>query len=152
VDASLDESYRLLYDVAHYPDWYPDMVRSVEVVERDHYGHATKARTHLSVTAGALGSKQFDLLMEVEVEPLKLVRLARVPHHAGDGEAFAVTWHLTQDQKTQIKVTLDANLSIPRFLPVGGLGDTLAQGFVAAAAKALRRRNRASGGIRSAPT
>ncbi len=138
MDASLDDSYRLLYDVEHYPDWYPDMVRSVEVVERDRYGHAAKARTHLNVTAGALGSRQFNLLMAVEAEPLKLVRLARIPHHAGDDEAFAVTWHLTQEQKTVINVALDANLSIPRFLPVGGLGDTLAQGFVTAAAKALR--------------
>jgi ribosome-associated toxin RatA of RatAB toxin-antitoxin module len=138
VDASLDETYRLLHDVEHYPDWYPDMVRSVEVVERDRYGHATKARTHLNVTAGALGSRQFNLLMTVEGEPLELVRLARIPHHAGDEEAFAVSWHLTQEAKTRIRVTLDANLSIPRFLPVGGLGDTLAQGFVTAATKALR--------------
>ncbi len=61
----------------------------------------------------------------------------RVSHGAADHERFDVTWRVTESTRTRINLQLNANLSVPRFVPVGGIGDGLAQGFVGAAARAL---------------
>ena len=38
---------------------------------------------------------------------------------------------------TEISLALDATLSVPRLVPLGGIGDSLADGFVSAAAREL---------------
>jgi hypothetical protein len=48
-----------------------------------------------------------------------------------------VTWHVDAPAHAQIRLDLHANLSVPRFLPLGGIGDAVADGFVNAAARAL---------------
>ncbi len=56
---------------------------------------------------------------------------------ASDGERFEVTWHVAASASAEIRLELSANLSVPRFLPIGGIGDAVADGFVTAAARAL---------------
>src|ERR1022692_2749591 len=70
VPAPLTQCLALVEAVDRYPAWYPDVVRTVEVLERD------------------------------------------------------------------------ANLDVPRFLPLGGVGDSVAQGFISAASAKLVRRAR----------
>ena len=135
-NASYEDCIALLAAVDRYPSWHPDVVKDVEVLERDDQGRPTKVRTKLHVQHGPI-TRDFDLTMEVTHDPPGAVRLSRVPHHTGDGEKFEVNWFVRDAQPTQIQLDLAANLAVPRFVPVGGLGDSMAAGFVSAATTEL---------------
>jgi hypothetical protein len=136
VAAPIEECLALLQAVDRYPSWYPEVVKGAEVVERDADGAPAKARTTLHVSHGPL-VRDFRLLLAVGVQRPGTVTLTRVPHGPSDQEAFEVTWRLADREGTRIELVLDANLSVPRLIPLGGIGDAMAQGFVAAAARAL---------------
>jgi ribosome-associated toxin RatA of RatAB toxin-antitoxin module len=139
VPAAIDKCFALLGAIDEYPVWYPDVVRSVEVLERGADGRATVARAKLHVARGPV-VKDFDLKLAVSIDPPHTVKLTRVPHEPSDQERFGVTWRLEAANGTRIRLDLDANLDVPRFLPLGGIGDSIAEGFVAAAARALAER------------
>ena len=135
--ASVEDCLRFFRAVDRYPTWHPEVVRKVEVVDRDGDGQPTRARAVLHVAVGPL-VKDFDLLLEITVPDPRTVKLSRVPHHAGDEELFQVTWRVEEGgSQTRIRLAVEASLSVPRLVPVGGIGDGLAQGFVASATKAL---------------
>jgi Polyketide cyclase / dehydrase and lipid transport len=136
VTAPVADCLTLLAAVDRYPAWYPEVVRSVDVLERDSSGQPVRIRTTLHLAQGPL-AKDFDLVMAVAVEPPSQVRLTRVREDPSDAETFDVTWHIEAAAQTQIRLDLHANLSVPRLLPLGGIGDAVAEGFVAAAARAL---------------
>jgi ribosome-associated toxin RatA of RatAB toxin-antitoxin module len=136
VSAPIERCFALLYAVETYPAWYPEVVRDAEVLERKEDGGPSKARAQLHVSAGPL-VQDFKLLLAVTAEPLRAVTLTRIAHDASDSEEFEVSWRLEQAGQTRIQLDLHANLSVPRFLPLGGIGDSLARGFVEAAARAL---------------
>jgi hypothetical protein len=94
------------------------------------------ARTTLHLARGPL-VKDFELLMAMTTDPGSGVTLTRVRHGSADQEQFEVIWRVEQERGTWIHLRLDANLSVPRLLPLGGVGDAVAEGFVAAAARAL---------------
>jgi Polyketide cyclase / dehydrase and lipid transport len=126
----------LLEAVDQYPSWHPTVVKSVDVLERNEQGRATKARAKLHVQHGPL-TRDFDLTMDVQVDPAGTVKLSRIPHHGADDEKFDVIWRVSGDGPTQIRLDLAANLNVPRFLPLGDVGESLAAGFVNAATTAL---------------
>jgi hypothetical protein len=134
--ASPEACMALLAAVDGYPTWHPDVVKAVEVLERDDQGQPTKAQTKLHVQHGPI-TRDFDLTMAVVVDPAGTVKLSRVPHHGSDGEKFEVNWRVSRGSPSQIGLDLAADLDVPRFLPLGGIGDSLAQGFVSAATRAL---------------
>jgi Polyketide cyclase / dehydrase and lipid transport len=134
--ASPEQCLSLLAAVDGYPNWYPEVVRSVEVVERDDHGQPTKVRTKLHVERGPL-TRDFNLLMDVRINPAGAVMLRRVPHDGDDGEKFEVIWRLSGAAPTQIRLDLAANLNVPRFVPLGDVGDSMAVGFVNAATRKL---------------
>ena len=136
IPASHERCMELLEAVDQYPSWHPTVVRSVEVLERNDQGRPTKARTKLHVQYGPI-SRDFDLTMDVEVDPAGVVKLTRIPHNGGDGEKFDVIWRVSGAGPTQVRLDLAANLNVPRFLPIGDVGDSMASGFVNAAATAL---------------
>jgi ribosome-associated toxin RatA of RatAB toxin-antitoxin module len=136
VAASPAQALALLQAVDRYPDWYPEVVKRVEVTERDGDGRPSKANATLHVAQGPL-TKDFNLQLSVVTEPPATVKLVRLNHGPSDHEQFRVTWRVTDAPRTRIDLDLGANLSVPRFLPVGGIGEGLAQGFVGAAARAL---------------
>lgn len=138
VAATPADCIALLEAVDRYPEWYPEVVQQVDVTERDAGGRPSKANARLHVVAGPL-TRDFNLQMAVVSEPPGTVKLVRVSHGASDQEQFEVVWRVTEAVRTRIDVALDANLSVPRFLPIGGIGEELAQGFVGAAARALER-------------
>src|SRR5262249_52650480 len=127
----------LVRAVDQYPDWYPDVVRTVDVLQRDAGGLPSRARTELHVSVGPL-TKDFDLLMAVTFEPPGTVKLVKV----GGGPEVGVLWRLSDGDRTRVTLELDANLDAPRFLPLGGVGDSVAQGFISAASAELARRAR----------
>ena len=135
----VEQCFALLHAVETYPAWYPDVVRDVEVVDHASDGSARQARAVLHVAAGPL-VQDFNLLLAVSADPPREINLTRIPHDSSDPEQFAVTWRLTAHSRTQIQIDLRANLSVPRFIPLGGIGDSLARGFVDAAARALDER------------
>ena len=134
--ASLEQCFSLLLAVDRYPSWHGDVVTSAEVVERDAEGQPIRARAKLHVERGPL-TKDFDLLMAVIADPFEMVKLSRIPHERGDPERFDVVWRMRGGTSTHIRLDLAANLSVPRLVPLGGVGDGLAQGLVSAATKAL---------------
>ena len=137
VAAPMSDCLALLEAVDRYPEWHPDVVREVEVLERDSGGRPLKARAALHVARGPL-VKEIELILAVSVDPSGTVKLTRVPHEPSDEEAFEVTWRLERGRHTRIRLELTANLDVPRLLPLGGIGDAMAHGFVAAALRAIR--------------
>ena len=137
VAAPLAECFALVQAVDRYPSWHPDVVREVEVLERDTEGRPRRVRTKLHVARGPL-VKDFDLIMAVIAEPSEALKLTRVSDHPSD-QSFDVGWRLREDAGTRMTVDLSANLNVPRFVPLGSIGDSLAEGFVQAAKDALAR-------------
>ena len=132
------EALALLRAVERYPEWYPDGVRDVSVLERDADGAASLVRATLHLAHGPL-QRDFGLTLAVGAPTPDTVTLVRRSHGRGDAEQFAVTWRVVPaGSGARIELELDANLSVPRLLPVGGVGEALAQGFVGAAVRALR--------------
>jgi ribosome-associated toxin RatA of RatAB toxin-antitoxin module len=131
------DAMALLEDIDRYPSWHPDVVKEAEVLERDADGHPTKARTKLRVEYGPL-KHDFNLVMSVKVDPAGTIRLSRIPHEPTDPERFDVTWRVDDgNPSTLVRLDLAATLSVPRFVPVGGVGESMAQGLVSAATRAL---------------
>jgi hypothetical protein len=137
VAVAREQCISFLAAVDRYPDWYPDMVQSVEVLDRDGDGRPTRARTKLHVMAGPV-AKDFDLVMSVGVHRPDTVKLTRVSD-SGSQQRFDVTWRLREEGETRIELELYANINAPRFLPLGGIGDSIARGFVTAAAVELTK-------------
>ncbi len=125
----------LLADVEGYPRWYPEVVRDIEVVQRDG-DWVTRAHATLFASVGPI-RRELQLLLSVTREA-DTVRLVRVPHERTDRERFEVTWRaVATGARTQLQLALAASLDVPRLLPTGGLADTMASGFVVAAAREL---------------
>jgi hypothetical protein len=134
--ATPEQCMALLEDIDRYPDWHPEVVKEAEVLERDAQGHPTKAHCKLHVERGPM-TRDFDLVMAVSVDPAGTIKLSRIPHEPSDEERFDVTWRVEGGPSTRIRLDLLADLNVPRFIPLGGVGDALAQGLVSAASRAL---------------
>jgi hypothetical protein len=123
--ASLERCFELLSAIEGYPRWYPDGFLSAESLERDADGLTTKARATLHFGHAPL-IKQFPLHLSVVTERLASVELRRMPEHLTEGA-----------RGRRIDVELRAHLALPRFLPIGGMAESLARNFVEAAVSAL---------------
>ena len=135
VSATAPDCIALLAAIERYPDWYPDVIRRAEVIDRDSAGHPTRARATVHVSVGPL-VRDFDLLLAVEVRP-DGVRLVRVPHDPADQELFEVDWEVREGAAVSLRMLLTARFDVPRLLPIGSVGESVAQGFVAAAKREL---------------
>jgi len=136
VPASAAATLALLRELERYPDWYPEGVRSVQVLERSAAGHARRAQAVLRLAHGPL-QREFELVIAVREPEAGTLVLEREPHGPSDPERLRVTW---QAKERSLALTLEAQLAVPRLLPVGGVGEALAEGFLAAAARALGER------------
>jgi hypothetical protein len=134
--ASVEDCVRFFHAVDRYPAWYPEVVRKAEVLQRDGEGEPSKAAALLHVAVGPL-VKDFDLVLAVGRPDPQTVMLRRIPNHPGDEERFEVTWRMQAGAQTRIRLEVEASLSVPRFVPVGGIGDGIAEGFVTAATRAM---------------
>jgi hypothetical protein len=134
--ASAAEAIALLEAIDQYPSWTGHVVRQAEVLDRDGDGHPTRARARLHVERGPL-TRDFDLLFDVKVDLGGTIALTRIPNERSDKERFDVTWKVGEGQSTRIQLDLAANLDVPRFVPLGGVGDSMAVDLVSAATRAL---------------
>jgi ribosome-associated toxin RatA of RatAB toxin-antitoxin module len=135
--ASIEQCFELLAAIDGYPNWHPTVITSAEVTERDADGLPTKARAVLHLANGFI-QRDFRLNLAVGTQRPSSVEFARIPHDSGDQERLSVAWKLAQEGgQTRVEAALGANLSVPPFIPLGGVADSLAQGFLDAALKAL---------------
>jgi hypothetical protein len=134
--ASMDRCFALIVAIDDYPKWCGHAVREARVLKRDEAGRPTEAHAALHVSAGPL-TRDFHLDFAVTVNPPRGVSLTRVPHHSRDHEEFNVAWRLTDGPQTRIDVDFRAHLSIPSFMPVGGIAESIAREFVDSALRAL---------------
>ena len=132
IEATPEECIATLAAVDRYPIWYPDIIREVEVLERNPDGMPLRARTTVHLAAGPLANDfHFDVTVKVQRSS---VVLTRVPHAPSDPERLEIRWRV---KPRQLGVELAARLEVPRFLPIGGVGESVAQGFVEAARRVL---------------
>jgi ribosome-associated toxin RatA of RatAB toxin-antitoxin module len=136
VRAPIDRCFLLLADVEQYPSWHSELIRAVTVLERDERGLPTRASTTLHVAHGPL-VRDFDFVLDVRLEQPELVELSRVPNNPADEEQLAMRWRLSGGGETGIELELDARLAVPRFVPLGSIGDVLAGSFLRAAVTRL---------------
>lgn len=135
VRATAQESFALVAAVDRYPSWLGEEVRKVEVLAAGADGRATRVRTLLHVAAGPL-VRDFDLVMDVSFREGEEVSLSRARREGSD-DRFDVVWRVEVGPPTRLVIELTATLDVPRLVPLGGVGDRLAQGFVDAANREL---------------
>jgi Polyketide cyclase / dehydrase and lipid transport len=135
VAASQEDCLAVVAAVDHYPDWCPDVVRDVEVLDRAAGGQPSRVRMRMRVVRGPV-VREFDLFLAIVVEPPGTVKLTRVTDHPTNQE-FNATWLITPAGSTRVALQLDAKLRVPWYIRAGGVGDAIARGFVTAASRAL---------------
>jgi ribosome-associated toxin RatA of RatAB toxin-antitoxin module len=135
VAAPLEDCFALLAAVDRYPDWCPDIVQDVDVLDRGPEGRPSRVRMRMHIAQGAL-VREFDLFLAIVVEPPRIVKLTRVTDHPTNQE-FNATWLLLPAGSTRLALQLDARLRVPFYVPASGIGGAIAEGFVAAACRAL---------------
>jgi hypothetical protein len=136
-NAPIERCFEMLSDVGGYARWYPAGVKESEVLERGPDGRPSRVKTTLSLNQGPI-QRDFKLHLGVREQQPNLVELIRLAKSADDREEMRVIWRLAPSGAgTQITVELSARLSIPGFLPVGGVADGLARGFLDAALAAV---------------
>lgn len=136
VEATPDATFELAAAVDRYPSWNPEVISKVEVLQTNADGRPTRVRATVKVAVGPI-NRDFDLIMDVESSDHDAVSLSRVPNEAGDPEQFEVVWRIRGGPPTRLQIELTAALDVPRLVPVGGIGDRLAQGFVETAKREL---------------
>ena len=140
VDARVEHCLEFLAALDAYPSWYPDVVREVEVVETGKGGVPLRAETKLHLSWGPV-SRDLDLLLAVRVQRPGLVQLSHVPRGPSSGASFDATWRLEDHAGTQLALELDATMPVPGLVPLGGVGDAFATGFMEAAVRGLESRS-----------
>jgi hypothetical protein len=121
--------------VDRYPDWCPDVIREVDVLDRRGDGQPSSVRmTMLIARAGLV--RDFNLFLAIVVEPPASVKLTRVTDHPTNQE-FNATWTLRPAASTRVALELDARLRVPWYIRAGGIGDVIAEAFVSAASRRL---------------
>jgi hypothetical protein len=135
--ASLADTMQLLQTAEDYPKWFPTGVKEVTVLDRDDHGRATRVQAKLVASVGPI-TREFDPVLSVDVTPPGTVTLTRIPRGPSDAERFQVNWNCDEvTAGTKIELVLLASLSVPRFVPMTGVGEALGRGFLDAAVKAL---------------
>jgi ribosome-associated toxin RatA of RatAB toxin-antitoxin module len=133
--AAQEACFALVAAIDRYPDWCPDVIREVEVLDRGSDGQPRKVRMRIHVNRAGM-SREFDLFLAIAVQPPESVKLTRFTDHPTNQE-FDATWTVRPAQSTRIGLALDAKLRVPWYVRAGGIADAIAEGFVAAACRAL---------------
>jgi len=138
LDVPVKDCFKLLAEVERYPDWF-EVVHAVEVLEAERNGTPGLARVELYVPQSPFGT-QFELFMAVRTERGGTVTLTRVPDGASDPDRLELIWRMQGRRSTQLEFEFDVAASfVPGFVPVGGVGEAVAEAAIEAARAALER-------------
>jgi len=132
VGVPIEDCLALFAALEAYPSWYPDVVREVEVIEYADDGLPLRAETKLHLSYGPV-SRDLDLLLAVRVRRPGLVQLTHVPRGPSSSASFDATWRLQDHVGTRLDLELDATMPVPRLVPLRGVGNAFAAGFMRAA-------------------
>jgi ribosome-associated toxin RatA of RatAB toxin-antitoxin module len=136
VELPVEDCFALLASIERYPSWF-DVVRHAEILERDSDGHPLLARVELHVPQSPFG-KDFELVVAIRTDRPDWVQFTKVPDDAVDEDRLELTWRMRANRSTEIEFEFDAAVSfLPGFLPLGGVGDMIAQTFLDAALESL---------------
>jgi ribosome-associated toxin RatA of RatAB toxin-antitoxin module len=139
VAVPLEDCFALIAAVDRYPTWF-DVVREVEVLERDRDGRPLTARVELHIPQSPFGT-DFELVVAVETEAPVAVMLTKIPDGPHDQERAQLSWRMQDGEATQVEFEFDAAVSfLPAFLPLRGIGDVVAEVMLDAATDAFARR------------
>jgi hypothetical protein len=139
VAASAEHCFALLTAVHRYPAWTGELVRAVDVLEWGAADQPTTVRVTLHVAQSPL-LKDFELVMSVQAKPIESVLLTRVANEALDRERLEIDWRLHPDAGTRIEVSFHAvTPRVPSLVPLGRVGDEVADTLLRAAVTALDR-------------
>jgi hypothetical protein len=138
VDVPIEECLTFLAALEAYPNWYPEVVTDVKVVESSDDGLPCRAETKLHLSYGPV-ARDLDLLLAVTVKRPGLVELKHIPRGPSSGASFDASWRLEDGHGTHLELELDATMPVPRLVPLGGVGDAFASGFLQAALAGLAR-------------
>lgn len=137
--ASLERCFALLSTIDEYPRWFPSGIIRAELLECDGDGLPTRARALLHFAHGPL-ARQFPLDLSVITNHKRSIELRRMPEHPDDEEQLSVSWRLSDGADARrIEVEMSAHLAVPRFLPLGGVAQSVVNSFLDAAVLALAR-------------
>lgn len=137
VAAPARRCFELLEDVERYPSWIGEYVRTVEVLERNRRGRPVRAVGSVHVEESPFG-KDFEVLIEIQTEAARTLRMTRIPIDPGDTNQLVAEWRLKAGAKTTIAFEFAARISfLPALLPLGDAGDAIAAAVLEAAASAL---------------
>ena len=137
--ATPESCFSLLAAVDRYGDWNADLVREVEVIEREEDDWPARARGAIYVKHSPV-MKHFELTVAVRAEPPRAVYITRIPNEPSDREALELAWRLApaRGRATRINLELQAVVSfVPGFIPLGGVGNMIADTLLEAATEAL---------------
>lgn len=139
VAVPLEDCFELVAAIDRYPSWF-DVVREVEVLERDEDGRPLTARIELHIPQSPFGT-DFELVVAVETDPPMAVMLTKIPDGPDDRERAHLSWRMQHGESTYVEFEFDAAVSfLPAFLPLGGMGDVVAKVILDEATDAFARR------------
>ncbi len=139
--ASKQRCQDLLLAAERYPEWHPEVIRSVTLAQQPARARGQRVNAVVHVSFGPV-ARDLELMLDVGLDLAGAVRLDRVPYDENDDERFTVHWALDEHADrahTDIALEIAAQLDVPRFLPipVHTIGDAFAGGFLAAAVAEL---------------
>ncbi len=134
VRAPAQKCYALLAAVDRYDEWNRDLVRELEVLQREPL--RLRAAIHVKRSQFA---KTFELRVAVSAEPPWAVYITRIANEPSDPERLRLAWRITPAREgTQLQLDLNAVASfVPRLMPLRSLGNTIARKLLGSATEAL---------------
>ena len=136
IELPVEDCFALLVSIDRYPAWF-EVVREVEILDREPDGRARLARVELHVPHSPFGTR-FSFMVAVEAERPEAMQLTKLPDGPADVDRLELTWRMRENGWTEIEFEFDAVVSfVPGYLPVGGAGDVIAEAILDAATTAL---------------
>ncbi len=134
VAAPAARSYELLAAAERYREWNGELVRELDVLDRD----PLRVRAVIYVRQSPF-AKTFELRVAVRTEPPHAVHIVRIPNEPTDPEALELTWRVAAAAGgSRITLQFAAVVSfVPGFVPLGGVGNLIADTLLSSAVRAL---------------
>jgi hypothetical protein len=134
------ECFSLLAAVDRYREWNRELVRELDVLDRGPDQLPSRVRAVIAIRRSPL-IQSIELTASVRADPPKAIYMTRIPNEPSDREELDLVWRLRPDDSasgTWIELEFAAVASfIPGLMPLGGVGNRIAERLVGSATEAL---------------